>query len=1107
MPSTTFQSPLTFTRLLLRGLRHYGRVNLAVLLAAAVGVAVLAGALLVGHSMRQSLRSLATDRLGRVQWALQGEQYFRQALAAALPGAAPLIASTGAVTHAEKQTRAGSINVYGVTPAFWQLSANADTATASPLMSPDFIGLNRALAEELGAAPGDELIVRIPRPSAAHYESFLGRRENAAATLRVRIAGIVDDQPIAGFSLNASQHASRNLFVPLGLLQRRLEQPGRINLLLAPQWPSLPDWRLNLTLADLGLSLRPDPQHRYLSLESQRIFIPASLAKQVDQLAPSLQLQSRPVLSYLANRLKIGGRYIPYSMIAAVDEAAVREAGLSGLGDHKILLNEWAAEDLAAKAGDRLSIEYFDPAPGKAEFAETSATLTVDGILPLASPLADRLLTPDFPGIANADSFSAWDPPFPLDMQRIRPRDDEYWEKYRATPKGIVNLATGRRLWANRFGDATAIRLYPVDGAPMPDAATLDRQLAYVLDSVQFGLRLLPLREQALRAGQGSSDFGGLFIGFSLFVLVSAAMMLRILFSLGIEMRAGEWRLLRAVGFTPRQLRGLMMAEGMTIALLGGLPGLALGIGWAALMLHGLQTWWLGSIGAPFLQLHVDPSSLIGGYLGGGAIALLAIWRSAGQLSRQAARRSHFSGAPSLSTISRPNQFARFSPLRRLIVSSAGCLLLFLGIVLSLIAGRTAAAQQSALFFTSGFMLLFAAFFLFDAWLKKERVTEARAAGLTLSRLGILAARRQPGRSLLVAGLMASAAFLIVAVSANRPRPPQSLERQSGNGGFALLAESSLPLFAPLSTAGLTGGSVYRFRLRPGDDASCRNLYQTNNPRILGAPPAFVKRGGFSFAAVGDSLGHGANPWQLLNHRFDDGAIPVIGDYNTVMWLMHSGVGKDFLLDGRKLRFVALLKGSILQSELIVSDENFKRLFPQIAGYRYFLIEAPAHALGNMDQLAQSMESAHEDAGLDVVASRQRLAELLSIENAYLSAFQGLGGFGLLLGTLGLALALARNLLERRRELALLRALGYRRIHLFRMVFAEHAFLLLTGLLTGAAAALVTVIPALRQRAGDLPLASLSLTLAFILVFGLAALALAAALTLRAPMLKTLREE
>src|SRR5439155_7365982 len=74
---------------------------------------------------------------------------------------------------------------------------------------------------------------------------------------------------------------------------------------------------------------------------------------------------------------------------------------------------------------------------------------------------ADPDLTPAFPGITDKLGLRDWDPPFPYDNKRIQKRDEDFWQKYRATPKAYINLAAGRKLFGSRFGELTSIRSAP----------------------------------------------------------------------------------------------------------------------------------------------------------------------------------------------------------------------------------------------------------------------------------------------------------------------------------------------------------------------------------------------------------------------------------------------------------------------------------------------------------------------------------------------------------------------------------------------------------------------------------------------------------------------
>jgi hypothetical protein len=389
----------------------------------------------------------------------------------------------------------------------------------------------------------------------------------------------------------------------------------------------------------------------------------------------------------------------------------------------------------------------------------------------------------------------------------------------------------------------------------------------------------------------------------------------------------------------------------------------------------------------------------------------------------------------------------------------------------------------------------------------------------------------RPGRSVLCITLIAAAAFIIVAVDAFRrdDSPEAARDRRSGGGGYALMAESLLPVVHDPNTpegrdalnldAGgrgdadaLAGVTLARFRLRPGDDASCLNLYRPGRPRVLAPTDAFRREGRFAFAGALDAEGEGkTNPWLLLDREFADGAVPFVADANSAAYVLHLGLGEDFLLErggGLKplrLRLVATLADSVFQGELIVSERNFLRHFPEEEGYRAFLIDLPEGRAGA--DVAAALEERLSDFGFDATSTSERLASFHRVENTYLSTFQMLGGLGLALGTLGLAAVLLRNVLERRRELALLRAVGYGRGHFGLMIVAENALLLACGLLTGTLCALLAIAPVVAARGGRLPLASLGLLLAAVVVSGLAASLVATAAALRAPLLAALREE
>ena len=435
---------------------------------------------------------------------------------------------------------------------------------------------------------------------------------------------------------------------------------------------------------------------------------------------------------------------------------------------------------------------------------------------------------------------------------------------------------------------------------------------------------------------------------------------------------------------------------------------------------------------------------------------------------------------------------------------------------------------QVAGFFGGGALLLVALLCYQSVWLRRRRRRQLDGNGWwSVARLGFRNVAHRPVRSVLCITLIASATFIIVAVdSFKRDGRNSSLDRKSGVGGYALMAESALPLVhdpntpegrealnlnATQDAVKRDGVSFRAFALRPGDDASCLNLYQPRNPRILAPTEDFVRGNRFSFqGSLARTNEEKENPWLLLNSEQDGGAIPVVADANSLAYVLHLKLGDELTLDRQggnpvRLRVVGALSDSIFQSELLMSEKNFLRLFPEQEGFRFFLLDLPAPETAAAQMRA--LEAQLSDFGFDVTSTTERLAGFHRVENTFISTFQMLGALGLALGTLGMAAILLRNVLERRRELALLRAVGYNAKHFALMAVAENAVLLLCGLLTGTACALLAIAPVLFSRGGQLPNLSLGLLLLSVLISGLLASLVATTATLRSPLIPALKSE
>ena len=1118
-----------------RSLIHYRLINIAVLLSSGVATAVLCGALMVGDSMRGSLSDLALERLGRIDHALVSEQFFRQDLVSDLAAleefqpyygkAVPLILLRGSATHAESHTHSSGVQILGIDRQFFSLFSDAAPSLRLPStgssFSPQFppIAINAALQRELAATVGDPLLLSIQLASDTHRESVVGNRQpdDLMEVARFTLTHVFPDRDIGRFGLHPHQSYPHNVFVGLELLQRTLSKGRAVNaLVVAASKPTAPAAAGRLQellgrvtgLEDLGLGLVENDD--YAMLQTSEFFLPASIVGGAMKAAAAAGVPAQPTLTYLANSIATETDTLPYSTVAAFDPAAGHletPAGVPWIGLEKdeILLNQWAAEELRARPGERVELSFYMVGSGGRLITET-AQFRLKGIVAMTKLGASDLLTPVFPGMGSANDVADWDVPFHIDLDRIRPRDEDYWDQYGAAPKAFVSLAAGRGLWSNRFGNSTGVLLSPQRSGATSLKAVFDEEITPAMARMVFQ----PVKAEAMKAATGSTDFGTLFLGFSLFLISAAAVSAAGLFRMGVENRSREIGVLLALGHRPVSVLRRFLVEGGSLAALGGLVGLggALLYGW--LMVAGLRTWWLPAVGTPFLRLHVRPETLVIGYLISLLIVLSAILLAV---------RGRAGRPVSVLLSTKSDRGAGYSNISHARPTAAWAIPV--GLLLLPVGGFGPPNWAVAAFFGSGGLLLVGGLGLLWVWLGRGH---NRRAATSRWQLAIWNSARNPGRSILSAGLVACACFIIVAVGANRVSDSGGGVRgsESATGGFAFVGETQVPLhldlnrpedrfklgFSAEDERAMTETQVFSLRLLPGGDVSCLNLYLPQKPRILGVPKEMVERGGFRFRELSDKQ-RDENPWNLLQAEFGDGTIPAFGDANSMHWIMHLGLGDELeLLDEAgqplRLRLVGLLETSIYQSEILISEQRLQRHFPSLSGHSFFLVEQGSGAAAEVKSV---LEKRLRRYGFDLIATDQRLAAYREVENTYLSTFQSLGGLGLLLGTLGLGLAVVRNVAERRGELATLQAVGFRHGSLASMLSLESGFVLIIGIALGTVTALIAVAPRLVTVAANVEWIALTATLLVIFLVGLLVTTTAVYGCLRTPLLRALKTE
>lgn len=1106
---------MNFWRLVETSLVFYWRTNLAVLLAVVVATGVLTGALVVGNSVQYTLLQTVEARLGDVELAVVSQgRFFRARLAddveRQLGGTVvPVLQVSGIVANADGSRRVNRVEVLGVDERFYTVGPGGNPFDER---SGEGIVLSESVAQRLGAAGGDEVVLRVEKPGMMPRDIPLASDADRTVASRWRVWAVAGDAALGRFSLRSNQAAPLNVFVPLTWLAEQIEQPGRANMLLAAGLKeTFSAAEANVAIeeawqpADAGLQWRElDPQNM-LELRSRRVFIDTPLSAE----AMNAGENAVGILTYFVNEIRRGESTTPYSMVAAVrGDAGPGTLIPADMRSDEAIINQWLADDLDAQVGDTIEITYYLVGP-KRKLYEERAVFKVREIVALEGAAGDPSLMPDFPGLADVENCRDWEPGIPIDLDKIRPKDEQYWDDYRGTPKVFITLEAGQVRWQNRYGNLTAVRYPRREGL----AEQVTSHVTESFDPAGVGLFFQPVRAQGLRAGREGTDFGQLFLGLSMFLIAGAVILTGLLFVFGVESRSEQVGMLLAVGWPAGRVKRLLLAEGGLVAVLGTVLGIGAGLLYTRLMIYGLSTLWTDAVSHAKIHFHADSSTLLIGGLGGLLSALLAIWFTLrGHMTRPARQlmAGHLEGAPrSRASWSRGK------------LGLAVALVAFGGVVVFLVLmGGGDSQRMAGAFFGAGALLLLGGLGLCQAALRIAGGSWNRAM-VSLRGLGFRNATRRSGRSLAIISLLACGVFLVVAVAANRKDPArQPHGRDSGTGGFALYGESSVGILHDLATKsgrealgvddeGLEGVDVVQLRVQDGDDASCFNLNRAQRPRLLGVQPYELKRRqAFTFTDTYESAGEEGG-WDLLGMDLDKGTVAAVGDYPTVFWALGRNIGDELEYSDEKgqsfrVRIVGLLGSSIFQGSLVIAENEFMARFPSVEGYRVLLIDAPASAA---DVVAGRLSSELTDFGLVLTPAAERLAAFSAVENTYLSVFMVLGGLGLVLGSIGLGLVVLRNMLERRGELAMLRAVGFGRGRLKHMVFHEHWGLMLAGLVCGVLAAVVAVVPALRSPGGQVPYVSLALTVLAIGLSGAIWVWIAGTLALRGELLGALRDE
>jgi ABC-type antimicrobial peptide transport system permease subunit len=1031
---------MSLTKYILRTIRHYLKLNFTIVLGIALSTAILVGALIIGDSVRYSLQQITVQRLGKTSQVITaGERLFGRQLAIELAEktgveTAALIRANGFGVIDGGEIRINQLAVWGVDATIGNFASYPELFQ----LQNNEVAINENLASLSGLKVGDELLLRLNKLNTFPANTPFVSEKEANVSFRVTISRILKPEELGNFNLQNIQSAPRNVFINLDWLNEQMGLRQKANVLLVAEGVSGEDLIQNLqnswTLDDLNLKIRENVVLNYTEVISDRVFVEPV----VEEFAIQSLSGAKPIFSYFVNDFMVGDKQTPYSFVST-DESLL---------GNQMAVSEWLAKDLNAKVGDKVKVSYFEVGPLR-RLVQKDTTFVISAVFKLEGKKADPQLAPVIPGLSDAGNCRDWKTGVPVDLKKIRSIDEEYWNNHKGTPKAYISPETARKLWHNRFGKATTIR---VEGAKK---AEFEKILLAGLSPEKLGFEIRNVKTDGLAAATGGTDFGSLFIGLSFFVLFASVLLAFLLFKLSLNFRRQEIGTLTALGFSFRQLRKIYLAEASLLITFGIVLGLPFAVFYNYLILQAVNTIWVDIVRTSIVSISIEPTSLL---IGSFAIAFISIVAVSLILSRFLKNEVI---ALQRKTVSEKHKTGKWS-LRL----GLGLILLSLAILFGM--GFRRGEINPDMFFTAGFGFLPGLILLFDFWLQRMAIQEKRAKfsvqSLLLKRI---AGERR--RNVMIVSFLSVGVFMVVSTGLYRKDLTAHAELpSSGTGGYDLFVETTMPVLFDVNTPKgredlnlPDNAQVVQFQVQQGDDASCLNLNKISRPRLMAFnPAAFDQRGAFTFATRTDEL-DAQHPWLTLNKTLADEVIPAIADQTVIQWGLMKSVGDTLLYkteDGKdlKLKLVGGLANSIFQGNVLISDEHFNRAFPSVSGSNVFLVDVKDTA-----SVVTDLQSGMRNYGPEISRTTDRLLAFYTVENTYLNIFLMLGALGLLIGTLGLGILIFRITFEQTPEYALLLSLGFSKITIQRLAMREKFFLMLVAVLIGLIPAVLSGLPTL----------------------------------------------
>jgi ABC-type antimicrobial peptide transport system permease subunit len=1074
-------------RILFSSLKFYRKQVFYQVLIITLLAAVITGSLLTGNSVRSSLKKTASEHLGNTGFLIStGLRYFDPGLAGKLNDkdikCTALLELRGSSMNPSSQKEALNINIYAVPDEFFSFHGIDSLKVDSGQ-----VFVNEKLADYLGLKEGEDLILKFSSFSEIPADAPFAPGDGEGESVVLKTYRVLNGQQMGNFSLSISQIVPMNAFISYSGLEKYIGKKLKFNRLLVARDKETKEDKISdelrsvLSPGDIGLRIRQMTSVPGYEIISERIFIDSAFIGLTKSALP----EASPVLTYLANKIENGSRSTPYSFISAIPSSITGEV----LSDRGIIINQWLSEDLKAASGDTLKLTWYAP-DSLNHLIEKTGSFRVEKVTDIKGIWSDPSLMPDFPGIAGTESCSQWDAGVPIKMNAIRDKDEDYWKKFRGTPKAFISYDTGKQLWGNLYGSATSIR-FP-QGVSSEE---IKQALAGRIDPSGSGFFITDISGESMKAAEEGVDFSTLFLSMGFFLVLAAIVLLSFAVNFYFDLKSRDIRIFHSLGFSNKMITWLVFLESALTGLAGCIAGAFAGHLFNVVIIKSLNSIWQGAVQTNTLMADFAIMPVITGFTVTFVFLVIFLFIKIRKYLRGLDRKK---AEYKQAALVKPNRIL-------LILSVIASLSLLIFSQLSHEKGSATGFCAGASFLIS-FILLFRQLYLIRGNKPGRNIADSYYSFY-------------PSHGVTPILFIATGIFAFIITSVNRKDFNSITDsKTSGTGGYLFWSENVIPIKQDLNQGSvrkdfgldedsLSGIRFEQMKRYSGNDASCLNLNHVSAPPLLGVDQqSFASEGAFSFAVkIKSDI---QNPWEFLSLNPGKNTVYGIADQTVLEWGLKIAVGDTLVMraeNGQPLNIIiaAGLESSVFQGYLLLGKEAFTKYYPSASGTTVMLVAGNSGAEGLYRRVLMDRFAGY---GIDLERTSDRLASFYEITNTYLTVFGVFGGLGMVTGIAGLGFVILRNYNRRKHEFALLLALGFSFRNIRKMIFSEQLVILLAGIVSGTVSSLIATLPSLKSSQ-DIPWKFLVIILFLIFAVGSSAVMISIRSLSEGSLIQSLKKE